>query len=244
MLRIDWNVVTSLATAISMIAFIATAYFVLLQVKDLEKTRYHQITAEVFLTFQSADFMAAQLWLIHKLESTTWENFIANHRADYGEQAFHRVGSFYDRLGTLVRLGLISEKEILSTVGPYAIAVWQKIQPLVREARGIEHSTLFDDFERLLPGCYECYVPNLKTGEARPFSLPARAVPDVPKITIRELRKRLQRGDAITLLDVRRSAVLGVDADRLPGARIVHPDELPDHYGGLPEGHEVVAYCS
>jgi hypothetical protein len=30
---------------------------------------------------------------------------------------------------------------------------------LVLEARLIENSTLFQDFERMLPRCYECYMP-------------------------------------------------------------------------------------
>ena len=31
---------------------------------------------------------------------------------------------------------------------------------LALEARLIENSTLFQDFERMLPRCYECYMPN------------------------------------------------------------------------------------
>jgi hypothetical protein len=48
---------------------------------------------------------------------------------------------------------------VLDTVAGLAIAVWQKIGPLVLEARLIENSTLFQDYERMLPRCYECYVP-------------------------------------------------------------------------------------
>src|SRR5438105_1246759 len=160
-----WDAITAISSAVSMVAFIATAVFVAAELKDLEKSRYLQITSELFSAWQSREFMEAQLWVMHRLEETTWETFVAAHRADYGEQAFHRVGSFYDRVGTLVRLRLINEREILSTIGAYAIAVWHKIEPLVREARRIENSVLFDDFERLLPSCYECYVPNLQSPE-------------------------------------------------------------------------------
>ncbi|MBM3459527.1 MAG: hypothetical protein FJX77_13480, partial [Armatimonadetes bacterium] len=159
----SWDAVTAIATLVSMVAFCATALFVWRQVQHMEDNRYLAITNELFAIWESRDFMDAQLWLLHRLEERTWEEFVRAHRADYGEAAFHRVGSFYDRVGTLVRLRMINEQEILSTLGPYAIAVWQKMEPLVREARAIEHSLLFDDFEYLIPACVRCYVPALGT---------------------------------------------------------------------------------
>ena len=60
---------------------------------------------------------------------------------------------------------------VITAIGAYAIAVWRKIEPLVKEARRLENSVLFDDFEKMLPSCYECYVPNLQVSEVRtPFS--------------------------------------------------------------------------
>src|SRR5437762_11857361 len=108
-----WNAVTAISSLVSMVAFIVTAILVAGELKALEKSRYLQVTSELYATWQSQEFMAAQLWLMHRLEEATWEAFTGAHRADYGEQAFHRVGSFYDRVGTLVRLRLVDEQEIL-----------------------------------------------------------------------------------------------------------------------------------
>jgi rhodanese-like protein len=210
--------------------------------KALEKSLYLQVTSELYATWQSQEFMAAQLWLMHRLEETNWEAFTAAHRADYGEQAFHRVGSFYDRVGTLVRMRLVDEWEILSTIGAYAIAVWHKIEPLVKEARRLENSVLFDDFEKMLPACYECYVPNLQVSEARtPFAAPRPA----PLTTAQELRKRLDHGEPITVLDVRQQAAAeGGDPRRLPGAVVMAPDAVADRWIELPKEKPVVAYCT
>ena len=238
----NWNAITAISSAVSMVAFIATAVFVLAELRALDKSRYLQITSELYSTWQSREFMEAQLWVIHRLEETTWAAFTAAHRADYGEQAFHRVGSFYDRLGTLVRLRLIGEQEIFSTIGAYAIAVWQKIEPLVREARQIENSVLFDDFERILPACYECYVPAIGAREARtPFVPPAEA----PLVTVQELRQRLERGEPITVLDVRQPSAAG-DGDhrRLPAAVAMSPDAVTAQWNELPKTPPVVAYCT
>src|SRR5579862_4714994 len=167
-----WNIIIDIATLISTIAYIITALYIRAELRGLDKDRYLNVTSELFGIWQSREFMMSQLWLLHRLEETTWHDFIAAHRADTGEIAFHRVGAFYDRVGTLVRLELINDQEILPTMGGHAIAVWQKIEPLVREARRIENSELFQDFERLLPSCYECYVPSLgQNARVRPFTV-------------------------------------------------------------------------
>lgn len=236
----QWDAVTAIASVISMAAFVATALFVRAELKALEKDRYLAITSQLFAIWQSEEFMRAQLWLLHRLEETSWESFVAAHRADAGEMAFHRVGSFYDRVGTLVRRGLVDEEEILSTMGAYAIAVWQRIEPLVREARQVENSVLFDDFERLLPACYECYVPSLKPGEkVNLFSLNQ----DLVRIHVPELRERLERGDPVTVLDVRSPAQSAQEPATLPGAVSIPPDEIEWRFAELPPDREVVVYC-
>src|SRR5579863_1079123 len=98
-----WNIITAIATLVSMVAYIVTLLYIRAELKGLEKDRYLTVTNELYSIWQSKEFMDAQLWLIHKMKETTWEEFVAVHRGDVGEQAFHRVGSFYDRVGTLTR---------------------------------------------------------------------------------------------------------------------------------------------
>jgi hypothetical protein len=237
----DWNAVMGIASVVSMLAVVATAIGVVAELRAQDKSRYLQVTSELYSTWQSREFMDAQLWLMHRLEETTWEAFVAAHRADYGEQAFHRVGSYYDRVGTLIRMRLIDDREILSTIGAYAIAVWKKIEPLVREARQIENSVLFDDFERMLPSCYECYVPNLQVPETMtPFAMPR----DSPLTSIQALRKRLDRGEPVTVLDVRQRESAEADPRRLPGAVVMRPDSVAERWSELPKERDVVAYCT
>src|SRR5271168_2137456 len=127
-----WTIISAVAAVISTITYILTAIYVRDQLKGQQKDRYLHVTTELFTNWQDREFMEAQLWLVHRLEEKEWQSFIAKHRCDYGEIAFHRVGGFYDRVGTLVRLGFVNEQEILTTIGGHAIAVWNKIEPLVR----------------------------------------------------------------------------------------------------------------
>jgi hypothetical protein len=238
---VNWNAIAAVSSVISMVAFVLTAVYIRSELKALEKDRYLSITSELFSVWQSPEFMQAQLWLLHRLEETAWESFVERHRADIGEAAFHRVGSFYDRLGTLVRMGFVNDQEILSTVGAYAIAVWQKIEPLVREARRLENSVLFDDFERLLPACHECYVPALgRNAQVSPFSL---AQPR-DRISPTALQRRLEGGEPLTLLDVRSTAQFEGSPTTLPGAVHLPPDEVETRYATLPTDREVIVYCA
>ena len=236
-----WNILTSVATLISTIAYIVTALYIRAQLQAVEKDRYIAVTSDLFALWQSKEFMEAQLWLLHKMQEQTWEDFVVAHRADMGETAFHRVGGFYDRVGTLTRLGLINDEEILVTIGGYAIAVWQKIAPLVYEARKIENSSLFENFEKLLPACYECYVPSLggKT-HVRPFEISET----VNKVTPAAVSKRLQKKEPLTLLDVRQASNFAADRRTLPGAVVIPPDDVANRFGDLPNDREVVVYCA
>lgn len=236
-----WNIITAIATLVSMVAYIVTLLYIRAELMGLEKDRYINVTNELFALWQSREFMEAQLWLLHRLEEKTWAEFIAKHRGDMGEMAFHRVGSFYDRVGTLVRMQLISDKEILSTMGGYAIAVWQKIEPLVREAREIENSVLFDDFEALLPSCHACYVPSLAKGmEVKPFQL----TQPVRLVSVEELKRKLDRNEPLILLDVRQKSDIERDPRRLPNAVLIPPDAIAQRFAELPSGQEVFAYCA
>ncbi len=238
----NWNAINAVASTISTIAFVFTALYVRGQLKSLEKDRFLTITNDLFTIWQGDEFLKAQFWLMHTLRETTWAEFVEKHRGDYGELAFHRVGSFYDRIGSLIRLGLVSEEQILHTVGGYAIAVWQKIQPLVKEARGIEHSELFASFEWMLPACHECYVPKLGQGvKVEPFALQQ----PVEKIDVKTLSRRLaNQSDAPTVVDVRHGSQVESEPGLIPGSIQIPPDDIERRVNELPIDRDVVVLCA
>lgn len=67
--------------------------------------------------------------------------------------------------------------------------------------------------------------------------------PDVPKITVAELRGVLDGGDDVTLVDVCLTDDLPRRADMLPGARLLAPEAIADWADDLPRDKPVVAYC-
>jgi hypothetical protein len=71
------------------------------------------------------------------------------------------VGAFYNRIGYLVADHLLgkSDRVLLDTMAGPAIAVWRKIELLVLEARLLENSTIFQDFERMLRSATSVMCP-------------------------------------------------------------------------------------
>ena len=163
---LDWQVAAEIATTVSTIAVAASAIVVVLQLRQAARERYFSVTAHLFEIWQSPEFQHDQLFLLHKLSSPSWEDFCALGRGEHAERAVHRVGGYYDRVGNLVRHRLIRKDDILPTIGGYAVAVWHRIEPLVKELRLRENAVLFQNYEALLPECRECYVPGIHSGPA------------------------------------------------------------------------------
>jgi peroxiredoxin len=168
---IDWQLAAAIATVFSSAAFAISAIAVMLQLRQMARERYFSVTAHLFEIWQSSEFQRDQLFLLHEMPQTNWESFCAPGRGKRAERALHRVGGYYDRVGNLVRHNLIRKEEILPTIGGNAVAVWHRIQPLVKELRLRENAVLFENYESLLPECHDCYVPALAHPlEARPLS--------------------------------------------------------------------------
>jgi hypothetical protein len=236
---IDWTAINAIANVLSMVAFILTAIYVRAELKAMDKDRYLTITNQLFEIWETPEFTNAQLWLIHRLEERTWPDFVKAHRADKGEAAFLRVGSFYDRVGLMVQLGFVRAEEILPTVGAHAVRVWEKIQPLVYEARRVEHSSLFENFEKLLPACFECYVPSTSRTKVRPLPEPA-----APRVEPAAVYRRLSEPPPVTVLDVRPAAKVAGEPVTLPNAVLLTLPEVEQRYAELPREREVIAFCT
>ena len=64
------------------------------------------------------------------------------------------------------------------------------------------------------------------------------------RITAEELKRRLDAGEPIVILDLRHEVELVVDKTLIPGALRIAPDEIAARVQEIPRGREVVLYCS
>jgi Fe-Mn family superoxide dismutase len=71
----------------------------------------------------------------------------------------------------------------------------------------------------------------------------AAPAPAVPKITVSELRARLDAKDDLTVVDVCLADDLVRRSDIIPGARFLGPERIGEWADELPRGKPVVVYC-
>ena len=67
---------------------------------------------------------------------------------------------------------------------------------------------------------------------------------DAPRITPKELKKRMDAGEDFTLIDVRNPAAWAESDSMLPGAIRVPLDEWERNLNRVPKSRPVVTYCT
>ena len=67
---------------------------------------------------------------------------------------------------------------------------------------------------------------------------------DVPRITVDELKRRMDSGEQFTVIDVRNSKALAEADTVIPGAIRVPLNELEENLPRIPKNRPVVAYCT
>jgi len=67
---------------------------------------------------------------------------------------------------------------------------------------------------------------------------------DAPRITVDELKRRMETGEDFTLIDVRNPQAWAESDTMLPVAIRVPPDKLEENLSRIPKNRPVVAYCT
>jgi sulfur-carrier protein adenylyltransferase/sulfurtransferase len=79
--------------------------------------------------------------------------------------------------------------------------------------------------------------------EPQPDTERAMETNEVPEITVEELKDRLDRGDPLTIIDVREPHEWDIGNLEPQGARLIPLGELPERYGEIDPGEEIVLQC-
>ncbi len=67
---------------------------------------------------------------------------------------------------------------------------------------------------------------------------------DAPRITVEELKRRMDAGEDFTVIDIRNPQVWAESDTMLPEAIRVSPDKLEENLSRIPKNRPVVAYCT
>ena len=69
-------------------------------------------------------------------------------------------------------------------------------------------------------------------------------MPDAPRITVDQLRKRMEAGEDFTVIDVRNPQAWAQSDGKIPEAIRVPMDEWEKYISQIPKSRPVVAYCT
>jgi rhodanese-related sulfurtransferase len=67
---------------------------------------------------------------------------------------------------------------------------------------------------------------------------------EATKVTVDEVRERMERGEQFTFVDTRNPVAWGESDVKLPGAIRVPADELKQHLDEIPHDRAVITYCT
>ena len=67
---------------------------------------------------------------------------------------------------------------------------------------------------------------------------------EVTRVTVDELKERMDRGEQFAFVDTRNSTAWGQANKKLPGAIRVPADEVEKHLDEIPTDRTVITYCT
>lgn len=75
-------------------------------------------------------------------------------------------------------------------------------------------------------------------------SAAAGSKPGIPRITIDDLKDKINKGEKIVILDVRSGEDYSASPSKITGAVRIPLDQLKDRHKELPMDKEIIAYCA
>ena len=67
---------------------------------------------------------------------------------------------------------------------------------------------------------------------------------EATRVTVEEVRERMERGEPFTFVDTRNPTAWGEANEKLPGALRVPADEVAAHLAEIPQDRTVITYCT
>lgn len=67
---------------------------------------------------------------------------------------------------------------------------------------------------------------------------------EATRVTVDEIKERMDRGEQFSFIDTRNPTAWGVAKTRLPGALRVPADEVEKHLSEIPHDRTVITYCT
>ena len=119
----DWAELGGLAASIGLFAAAFAAWAAYKQLVELVRTRKLEALSRVFDLISSVEARRARRFVMHELASPP--DSITPRERD----AIEQIAVDFERIGSLVRLGLVPQAELLAHHAPVIARTWQRLEP-------------------------------------------------------------------------------------------------------------------
>lgn len=140
----------SVATASVIIAaasVVAASIFYSFQIRNQTRVRKADLVMRLYATFDTLDFQDA----FHRVYWADFQDYDSLVEILGGRHVGTYLFTFFDQVGVLLRRGLIDSELVDALLGNSARQLWEKVTPVVREARTRSgDARLYEHFEHLI----------------------------------------------------------------------------------------------
>jgi hypothetical protein len=125
---------------------IAASIFYSFQIRNQTRVRRADLVMRLYATFDSLEFQEA----FHRVYWSDFHDYDSLIEILGGRHVGTYLFTFYDQVGVLLRRGLIDLDLVDALLGNSARQLWQKVTPVVEEARlRSDDARLYEHFEYL-----------------------------------------------------------------------------------------------
>jgi hypothetical protein len=138
--------VAGVSIVIAAASVVAASTFYSLQIRNQTRVRKTDLLMRLYATWDSLEFQRA----VHTVYWADFYDYDSAMAVTGGErQLWTYLLSFYDQIGVLLRWNLIEHHLVDDLLGNSTRQLWEKVLPMIREARERYDPRLYENFEFL-----------------------------------------------------------------------------------------------
>jgi hypothetical protein len=134
----DWG------TILSAVAGVSAAFFILLQLRHMERHRNLEISMKLFEWAESDRLYRAFRWIEEEFHFEDYGKYKADRKTSFELSDYpYQVTAFFEQVGFLVEKKFVDLDVIVDRLGPFVISNWKKLKPWIMELRKEKHDETF-----------------------------------------------------------------------------------------------------
>lgn len=154
--------ITEWTAVLSAVAGISATFFILIQLRHMDKHRDLEISMKLFEWAETESLRKAFRWVEREFQFENYDKYKSEIEENFEVSDYpYRVEAFFEEVGFLVTKKFVDIDVIVDRLGAYIISNWKKLEPWIltmRKERG--DKTFGEHFQKL----YQRTIAYMKSG--------------------------------------------------------------------------------